>query len=99
MWRDGDWNGFVRIALAGLLTLRGSATDRVAADRVIVAFGLARGQLKRHFGSDRSVWRGGNWNGFVRIALAGLLDSMCESAAGEGLLECRLVFCADFRPP
>ena len=85
-------------ALIGVL--RGSEiTDRVATDRVIVAFGLERGDCQRHFGSDRSVWRGGNWNGFVRIALAGLLDSMCESAAGEGLLECRLVFCADFRPP
>ena len=35
-----------------------------------------RGQLKRHFGSDQSVWRDGDWNGFVRIALAGLLVSM-----------------------
>ena len=31
------------------------------------------GQLKRHFGSDQSVWRGGDWSGFVRIAVAGLL--------------------------
>ena len=38
-----------------------------------MAFGLARGQLKRHFGSDQSVWRDDDWNGFVRIALAGLL--------------------------
>ena len=30
--------------------------------------------FKRHFGSDQSVWRDGDWNGFVRIALAGLLD-------------------------
>ena len=29
---------------------------------------------RRHFGSDQSVWRDGDWNGFVRIALAGLLD-------------------------
>ena len=48
VWRDGDWNGFVGIALAGLLAslveaLRGAGTtDRVATDRVIVAFGLAR---------------------------------------------------------
>ena len=28
----------------------------------------------RRFGSDQSVWRDGDWNGFVRIALAGLLD-------------------------
>ena len=31
------------------------------------------GQLQRHFGSDQSVWRDGDWHGFVRIALAGLL--------------------------
>ncbi len=29
---------------------------------------------KRHFGSDQLVWRDGDWNGFVRIALAELLD-------------------------
>ena len=28
-------------------------------------------QLQRQFGSDQSVWRGGDWNGFVRIAVAG----------------------------
>ena len=38
--------------------LRGT-TDIVATDRVIVAFGLARGQFQRHFGSDQSVWRDG----------------------------------------
>ena len=37
-----------------------------------------RGQLQRHFGSDQSVWRDGDGNGFVRIALAGLLASMCR---------------------
>ena len=60
----------------GSMALRGSgATDRVATDRVIVAFG-GRGtrQFQRHFGSDQSVWRDGDWNGFVRIALAVLLD-------------------------
>ena len=25
--------------------------------------------FKRHFGSDQSVWRDGDWNGFVRIAV------------------------------
>ena len=34
--------------------------------------GQVRGE--RHFGSDQSVWRDGDWNGFVRIALAELLD-------------------------
>ena len=53
--------------------LRGSGTtDRVATDRVVVAFGLGEGQFQRHFGSDQSVWRDGDRNGFVRIALAGL---------------------------
>ena len=33
-----------------------------------------RGQLQWRFGSDQSVWRDGDWNGFVRIAVAGLLD-------------------------
>ena len=28
-----------------------------------------RGRLQRHFGSDKSVWRDGDWNGFVRIAV------------------------------
>ena len=39
-----------------------------------------REQLKRHFGSDYSAWRGGDWNGFVRIALAGLLAPLIELA-------------------
>ena len=30
--------------------------------------------------SDQSVWRGGDWNGFVRIALAGLLAPLIELA-------------------
>lgn len=33
-------------------------------------------RLKRHFGGDQSVWCDGDWDGFVRIALAGLLVSM-----------------------
>ena len=66
--------------------LRGSGTtDRVATDRVIVAFGL-EGQLKRHFGSDQSVWRDGDWNGFVRIALAVLLAPLIELAQSVGHL-------------
>ena len=36
--------------------------------------------FKRHFGSDQSVWRDGDWNGFVRIALAGLLAPFVELA-------------------
>ena len=43
-----------------------------------MAFGFEREQLKRHFGSDQSVWRDGDWNGFVRVVLAGLLASMCR---------------------
>ena len=43
------------------------------------------GQFKRDFGSDQPVWHGGDWNGFARIALAGLLVSVCESAA-EGVV-------------
>ena len=39
-----------------------------------MVFGLERGRLQRHFGSDQSVWCDGDWNGFVRIALAVLLD-------------------------
>ena len=45
--------------------------------------------FKRHFGSDQSVWRDGDWNGFVRIALAGILahpsnwrevsDTLCQT--------------------
>ena len=41
---------------------------------------IGRGQLQRHFGSDQSVWRDGDWNGFVRIALAGLLVTLIELA-------------------
>ena len=41
-------------------------------------------RLKRHFGSDQSVWRDGDWNGFVRIALAGLLAPPIELARGVG---------------
>ena len=33
-----------------------------------------KGMSQRHFGSDQSVWRDGDWNGFVRIALARFLD-------------------------
>ena len=40
----------------------------------------AKGQPQRHFGSDQSVWRDGDWNGFVRIALAGLLAPLIELA-------------------
>ena len=36
--------------------------------------------FKWHFGSDQSVWRDGDWNGFVRIALAGLLAPPIELA-------------------
>ena len=33
-----------------------------------MAFGLIeRGQLKWHFGSDQSVWRDGDWNGFAIV--------------------------------
>ena len=39
-----------------------------------------RGQFQRHFGSDQSVWCDGDWNGFVRIALAGHLDMRLSSA-------------------
>ena len=45
---------------------------------------LGEGQLQRHFGSDQSVWRDGDWNGFVRIALAGLLAPLIELARGVG---------------
>ena len=38
------------------------------------------GQFQRHFGSDLSVWRDGDRNGFVRIALAGLLAPLIELA-------------------
>ena len=48
-----------------------------------MAFGLGEGQLQRRLGSDQSVWRGGDRNGFVRIALAGLLDvRKCRSVGG-----------------
>ena len=43
--------------------------------------GLAKGQRQRHFGSDQSVWREGDWSGFVRIAVAGLFV-LCEICAG-----------------
>ena len=67
------------------MILRGlEITDRVATDRVIVAFDLERGQLQRHFGNDQSVWRDGDWNGFVRIALAGLLAPLIELARDVG---------------
>ena len=39
---------------------------------------IERGYFKRHFGSDQSVWRDGDWNGFVRTAVAGLLVEMRE---------------------
>ena len=48
--------------------------------------GFERRELKRHFGSDQSVWRDGDWNGFVRIALAGLLASLIELAQSVGHL-------------
>ena len=44
------------------------------------------GQFQRHFGSDQSVWRDGDWNGFVRIALAVLLAPLIELARGVGHL-------------
>ena len=47
--------------------------------------GVGRGQFQRHFGSDQSVWRDGDWNGFVRIALAGLLAHL--SSNWHGILE------------
>lgn len=37
-------------------------------------------RLKRHFGGDQSVWCDGDWNSFVRIAVAGLLAPMCKTA-------------------
>ena len=61
------------------ISLRGSATDGV-----IVAFCPEMGQSKRYFGSDQSVWRDGDWNGFVRIAVAGLLAPLIELARGVG---------------
>ena len=45
---------------------------------------LGEGQLQRHFGSDQSVWRDGDWNGFVRIALTGLLAPLVELAQSVG---------------
>ena len=64
-----------------------------------MAFGLAKGQFKRRFGSDQSVWRDGDWNGFVRIALAVLLASLIELAQGVGHLvpKCRVKFGDGFR--
>ena len=43
-----------------------------------------RGHLQRHFGSDQSVWRDGDWNGFVRIALAGLLAKLPRAGWVDG---------------
>ena len=40
--------------------------------------GFKSSGTKWRFGSDQSVWRDGDWNGFGRIALAGLLISMCD---------------------
>ena len=52
----------MRLALRRVL--RGSEiTDRVATDRVIVAFGLEGSIIKRYFGSDQPVWRDGDGNG------------------------------------
>ena len=47
-------------------------------------FNLRAACLYRHFGSDQSVWRDGDWNGFVRIALAGLLAPLIELAWDVG---------------
>ena len=81
MWCDGDWNGFVRIALAGLLAklpLPFGHSNNCACSGMNVSavclknrdyrsdlFSLflrrflAKGQFQRHFGSDQSVWCGG----------------------------------------
>ena len=45
---------------------------------------MGEGPFQRHFGSDQSVWRDGDWNDFVRIALAGLLAPLVELARGVG---------------
>ena len=51
-----------------------------------MSLSFERGQLQRHFGSDQSVWRDGDWNGFVRIALAGLLAPLIELAQSVSTL-------------
>ena len=58
-----------------------------------------RGQLQWHFGSDQSVWRDGDWNGFVRIALAVLFAPLIELARGVGHLapKCRVKFGDELR--
>ena len=72
-WRWGLYAGrWILFVLIGgkfkrVANLRGSEIT----DRVIAALGLERGEFQRHFGSDQSVCRDGDWNGFVRIALAG----------------------------
>ena len=38
-----------------------------------MAFALREGQPQRHFDSDQSVWRDDDWNGFVRISVAGVV--------------------------
>ena len=49
-----------------------------------------RGRFRRHFGSDQSVWRDGDWNGFVRIALAELrAPLMVIFGTMRGFASCR----------
>ena len=64
-----------------------------------MSLSFERGQLQRHFGSDQSVWRDGDWNGFVRIALAGFLAPFIELARSVGHLvpNCRVKFSDGFR--
>ena len=46
-------------------------------------------QLQRQFGSDQSVWRGGDWNGSVSITVARLLAPMIEGLIGVDLASIR----------
>ena len=51
---------------------------------LVIGLCFRRGQFQLHFGNNQSVWRDGDWNGFVRIALAGLLAPLIELARGVG---------------
>ena len=39
---------------------------------------LGEGQLQRHFGSDRPVWRDGDWNGRIRADLGSIRDDRAQ---------------------
>ena len=45
-----------------------SKIETIGLFSIFETLSLATGQLKRHFGSDQSVWRDGDRNGFVRVA-------------------------------